>query len=335
MLDGGPRAVRERDELRCGGDADTAVFDPGDLLDACEDVDGFAPIALSAGVSRSCLVRSGGTAECWGAGMALGTSLVPFGFTSGTANTTVAIVESPAHQCRVVSGGGVQCSGRNGDGQLGWGGIAPRTGWQTVAGLQDAVAVATGGDHSCALRAGGTVVCWGRNASGQVGDGTTTRRPAPVAVTGLNDVTAIATGGAHTCALRATGEVFCWGDPGDGRLGFDTSRTAWTTPGKVRELRGAVAITAGLAHTCATLDDARVVCWGDNDAGQLGDGTTDDRTTPVTAVGAVTASAGAHHTCGFGAGRVPLCWGSNADGQLGDGTKTDRLAPTPVLVVRT
>jgi alpha-tubulin suppressor-like RCC1 family protein len=79
--------------------------------------------------------------------------------------------------------------------------------------------------------------------------------------------------------------------------------------------------------------DGTVKCWGYNGYGQLGDGTTTQRTTPVVAgVSSVTStSTGAQHTCAAIADGTVQCWGGNYSGQLGDGTLTQRLEPTPVL----
>ena len=149
-------------------------------------------------------------------------------------------------------------------------------------------------------------------------------------------VTAIATGGAHSCALAADGTVSCWGKDDAGQLGNGLVTTSATsTPVTVVGLSGVTAITAGTGHTCALTTDRTVHCWGDNSAGQLGDGTTTNSATPVSVVGlsGVTAiTAGFGHTCALTADQTVHCWGDNYDGQLGDGTKWTNSA-TPVTVV--
>ena len=89
----------------------------------------------------------------------------------------------------------------------------------------------------------------------------------------------------HTCAVRNDGTVRCWGNNGSGQLG-DTSFTDRPTPVAVGGLTTAVAVSAGsTCHTCALLADGTVRCWGDNDYGQLGDGTTTNGATPVPVAG--------------------------------------------------
>jgi alpha-tubulin suppressor-like RCC1 family protein len=95
----------------------------------------------------------------------------------------------------------------------------------------------------------------------------------------------------------------------------------------------AQAVSGGFAHTCAITASGRVKCWGANEHGQLGDGTTEDRPLPVDVVGlpgpATAIAAGYVHTCAVVAG-APWCWGDNTTGALGDGTTSQRSAPARV-----
>ena len=95
-------------------------------------------------------------------------------------------------------------------------------------------------------------------------------------------VVAITGGGIHFCALTDAGEVLCWGSNSDGQLGNGSNNAGIRPPARVLGLNGeAIAISAGEAHTCALLKSLQVKCWGWNEAGQLGDGTTANKTRPV------------------------------------------------------
>jgi alpha-tubulin suppressor-like RCC1 family protein len=186
-------------------------------------------------------------------------------------------------------------------------------------------------NHTCAIFAG-ALDCWGNNNMGQLGDGTTTRRIEPNPVPTMRaEVSLVAAGDNTTCAVKA-GAVYCWGKDSVGMLLPDDSTR--TSPIPVQGLdSGVSAITLGSYHACAIKQDT-LHCWGFNNKGQLGDNTTEARTTPAAVVVAMarpptSISAGESHTCAIADGAL-YCWGDNNQGQLGTGSTTQALTPTPV-----
>ncbi|MCP2504817.1 MAG: putative Ig domain-containing protein, partial [Candidatus Poseidoniaceae archaeon] len=136
----------------------------------------------------------------------------------------------------------------------------------------------------------------------------------------------IAAGEDHTCAIQGDdGTVRCWGKGGYGRLGIGSTSDK-TTPKLTNSLgsgRTAIDITAGQQHTCAVLDDGSIVCWGRNNYGQLGDNTTDMRSSPTQTVPlprpAVAVEAGQEFTCALMDNGSVMCWGRGTSGRLGIG----------------
>jgi alpha-tubulin suppressor-like RCC1 family protein len=158
-----------------------------------------------------------------------------------------------------------------------------------------------------------------------------------VNVAGLTSrITAIAAGGVYTCALTSVGGVKCWGDNYDGELGDGTKLMEHSVPVDVIGLtRGIVAISAGLNHTCSLTLGGGVKCWGLNVFGELGDGTTSLRLTPVDVIGLVNGvvaiTAGDFHTCALMSAGGVKCWGSNYLGLLGNGTTTSSAVPVGAM----
>ena len=208
--------------------------------------------------------------------------------------------------------------------------------------------ISSGNTHTCALtKSGGRVKCWGVGSSGQLGSNGTSNQTKPINVhksssdsTSLIGVTSLSSGGSHTCALTDRGGVKCWGYNGNGELGNKSTSNqkapvdVHTSSSDSTSLSGVASISAGDAHTCALTSGGGVKCWGSGNSGQLGNGSTNNATTPVAVTGLTTGvtaiSAGGSHTCALTTSGGVKCWGSNSNGQLGNSTTTNSTTPVDV-----
>jgi len=309
---------------------------------------------VTAGWNHTCAVTGNGEVKCWG-----------WNYYGQLGDETKAAQSRPvsvrrlmedavevapgwAHTCAVTAAGGVRCWGRNESGQLGDGTNLDSSVPLSIVGLRSSPAaagappkiisrpLALGWNHACALTAGGGVKCWGDNTSGQLGDGTTVRSLFSVDVIGLESgVAAVAAGIGHTCALTGNGGVKCWGENGSGEVGDGTTTDRWKPVDVTGLGSGVLAVSAGGGFTCALVITGTVKCWGYNKMGQLGDGTTEGRPTPVdvSALGGgnLDISTGAGHACAITDGGGVKCWGWNDTGQLGDGKIVNRGKPEYVV----
>lgn len=332
---------------------------------------------VSSGSSgTACALLSGGSVDCWGRAsegeLGDGTNTGPEGCTgtevcsttpvpvTGITDATQIAVGSQ-HACALLTGGSIDCWGLSewlGDGNVGSESCPTpdseecSTIPKPVSAITNATQISTDGDQTCALLSNGHIDCWGYNVDGEVGDGTILTAEVPVAVSGIADATQVSAGGSHTCALLSGGVVDCWGDNAYGELGIGTNTGPETcnsgvepctkTPLPVVGLSHVTQITAGGEHTCALLAGGGIDCWGQNEYGQLGDGTTTGpescytlfcSTTPV-AVSGITdprqITAGDDQTCAVLSDGGVDCWGYNGDGELGDGATTNSDVPVSV-----
>jgi alpha-tubulin suppressor-like RCC1 family protein len=299
-------------------------------------------IQLAAGEGHTCALIRGGEVACWGRNdhgqLGDGTKENRSQPVSVVALDSVkAIVVGWGHSCALKNDGAVFCWGYNQNGELGDGSTADSGLPVYVRGLNEKVIdIAAGDDHTCTVLASGGVSCWGFNKVGQLGTGSLDNQPFPSKVDDLGgEVASVSAGWGHTCALMKTGAVKCWGDNELGQLGANSMADLSTEPVEVSGLSGGVnGIAARGGHTCALTSQSQVVCWGDNAYGELGDGTTEMRRTPVSVTNLPadlrSVHAGWNHTCAISDSAGLYCWGRNSYGQLGDGSTISQHKPVPV-----
>jgi alpha-tubulin suppressor-like RCC1 family protein len=180
-----------------------------------------------------------------------------------------------------------------------------------------------------------TAWAWGYNASGRLGDGTTTNRSSPVSVVGgITDWCQVSAGSFHSLALRTSGTAWAWGCNSAGRLGDGTTTSRSSPVSVVGGFTDWRQVSAGNYHSLALKTDGTAWAWGCNSSGQLGDCTTNNRSSPVSVVGEFTdwcqVSAGSFHSLALRTSGTAWAWGSNT-GRLGDGTTTNQSSPVSVV----
>jgi alpha-tubulin suppressor-like RCC1 family protein/protocatechuate 3,4-dioxygenase beta subunit len=266
----------------------------------------------------------------------------------------VGIAGGGEHSLALDTGGQVWAFGDNLCGQLGSGSLggsshepSPVVDPTAASGrLTGVEAIEAGRAHNLALKDDGTLWAWGSNSSGQLGNGTASGwcpdsqfyhprdevgQPVPTRVSIPTDVVAAAAGNDHSLALDAHGTVWAWGANGRGQLGLSEVQEGWllsvNTPAPVKTLpedAEVVDVAAGNQYSLALTADGRVLAWGDNQLGQLGDGTEGGRRAQPRAVTgplgdqnadpkAVVVEAGRHHNLAATADGAVYGWGGNGN----------------------
>jgi alpha-tubulin suppressor-like RCC1 family protein len=336
-------------------------------------VDVSGATQLAGGFETACAVVAGGAVRCWGQNATVPTGLEPAAevavgdqFACARLRTgvvtcwgiyrigrppaadpgvpdAVSIAAGPYDACAIRRGGSVWC----------WNGEEPHAG--SVEGVTNAERIAVGDGIACAVDVAHRLWCWG-------GEPFT---PRPSLVAGVRRVRSVAIGTGMPCALLESGAIQCVtkgeagasaGLPAPTPVRLDATDVAEVVEGaRWRCLRfedgrarctdprsGAMAVAfdggvtnlaVGRDHGCAVRAGG-VECWGDNSAGQLGDGTTVDREWPVAVAGlrdVAQVAVGFRHSCARTVKGALFCWGDDAFGQLGDGASLTRTAPAHLL----
>ncbi len=206
--------------------------------------------------------------------------------------------------------------------------------------------VACGEHHTLLLTEDGDCYAFGSNREGQLGNptaGAESNKPVLAAGpgAGTDAITVIAAGARHSVALTASGSILSWGCSLRGECGTGSIVPSLPTPTAVSALGPLkfVAIAAGMNHTMCLSDTGDVYCWGSNDQGQLGDGTTTSSLTPklIESLGAgddpvVKIAAGGRHSVALTGSGKAFSWGFGKFGQLGNGVFESVNSSTEMVI---
>lgn len=185
--------------------------------------------------------------------------------------------------------------------------------------------------HTAVIQPDGTLWTWGSNSRGQLGDGTKIDQYSPIQVGFDNDWMQVVSGAAHTLALKTDGSLWGWGYNASGQLGLGVATTDQLSPIQSNSGNSWSKIESGYYHAFGFKSDGSLWAWGKNDHGELGDGSTISRNSPVL-IGNDWAkvSAGWQFSVAVKKDGTLWAWGSNDTNQLGDGTTIDRIVPIQI-----
>ena len=351
-------AILDDGSLFCWGRNAAGTIGDGSTLDRTTPTRTLIPIprtvsSVSVGHFHTCGVMDDHSLYCWGSGSSAQYGALGLGTNASHLTPQLVGDDSPAGRGVVMasSGGGGTCAVMDDGGLLCWGHVPvgsssasdgqikkyplPR---EISLGSSGAVSVSLGGLHGyptiCAIDSLGSLYCWGEGGYSILGQGDFSDRGAPTEVSfGSNrTVVSVSVGMWHACAILDDGSLWCWGDNAYGQMG--TGSFAWAmTPTEVGLPANttAIAVSAGTEHTCAIVGGSptdgesytgMVYCWGSNNYGQLGDGTTDTRLSPTPVDlgpnnSAVEISVSDGFSCALLDDGGVSCWGNGGYGQLG------------------
>lgn len=322
---------------------------------------------LAPGSFHTCALAEDGWVYCWGGnwGGQLGNgtqsdSLLPVAISRGdipTGATILKVSSGEEFSCAIASDNKAYCWGWGDSGQIGNGDtVNVSVPTAVVQGDMPAGAtikdISTGMVTACAVASDNKAYCWGWGGFGVLGNGATADSSTPVAVAQGSipaGITAkqVSVGIQHGCLIGSDNKAYCWGAGVRGELGNGVSGAGTSSNVPVAVLQGDVPagdtlkqISVDGAQTCALSSSNKGYCWGQNDYGQVGDGTTIDKSVPTAVLqGAIPVgetiryiSSGDGRSCAVTSSDGIYCWGLNGFGALGDGTTDDSSSPVAVLL---
>ena len=219
---------------------------------------------------------------------------------------------------------------------------------QTIAGGTDwkTMVVGTYFEHCAAIKNDGTLWLWGHNEYGEIGDETTVDKSSPVqTICGGTDWKQVASGGSHTAAIKNDGTLWMWGYNGGGEVdkyGQLGDNTIIDKSSPVQTVCGGTdwkSVSCGAKFTAAIKNNGTLWTWGQNADGQLGDETSNNKSSPVQTIAGGTdwkqISCGDNHMIAIKNNGTCWTWGWNAYGQLGDETTGNKSSPVQTVTYGT
>ena len=246
------------------------------------------------------------------------------------------IAAGDSHSAAVTKDGDLYMWGANGSGQLGIQSNAASNIPVKVNNSSSTLPeksvkyVALGSYHSAAITKDGSLYMWGYNNYGQLGNGSTTYSYTPVKI--MENVATVSLGAWHSAAITKDGSLYMWGYNNYGQLGNESSGNYEKSVSPIKIMENVAAVSLGCWHSAAITKDGSLYMWGDNNYGQLGNGTTNNLTRPQRiAVNVQSVELGNYHTTAVSKDGGLYTWGYNKYGELGNGTTNNSYTPVKIM----
>jgi alpha-tubulin suppressor-like RCC1 family protein len=303
---------------------------------------------IASGNDVSLGIKAEGSLWSWGRGNRgqLGNNRVTDQYVSpnqiGTAKDWAQIFAFSESGCFAIkSSGTLWAWGGNLGGELGLNDVGiSRSSPVQVGALTNWKYIAGGAAHALAVKTDGTLWSWGGGSLGRLGGNNVIARSSPVQVGALTNWAQASGGGAFSVAVKTDGTLWSWGfnQTFVGNLGLNDSGIDRSSPVQIGALTNWKQVSAGNDFCVAVKTDGTLWSWGQNQSGQLGDGTGANKSSPVQ-IGALTdwsvVIAGADQAVGVRTNGTLWAWGNNTYGQIGDGTNTNKSSPVQIGALTT
>jgi alpha-tubulin suppressor-like RCC1 family protein len=254
----------------------------------------------------------------------------------GTATNWVFVSAGTEHSLAINRLGELYAWGNNANGLLGNGTKTPQVAPipEKIGSATNWVSVSAGSTHSLAINSNGQLWTWGKNDSGQLANNTLVDKLIPIQIGTVTNWVSVSAGSSHSTAINSDGELWTWGYNGHGQLGNATKldsqipiKIPSTTPGATW-----ISVSCGTGYSMAITSVGELWIWGENDKGQLGDGTIEDNPNPKKISGNwVLADGATNHSMAINSDGELWTWGGGSAGQLGNASTTDQ--PFPIKII--
>ena len=327
------------------------------------------PKEMAFGETHTCFAFSNGSAKCMGLNsngqLGLGNTTSFNGTTPSAMGNNLASINFDGLKIKNISAGGnstcailsnsqLSCWGANSLGQLGLGDIVQRMSPTLVdLGPSLATQVAISETHTCIVDHKGDLKCFGNNQYNQLGLEHTNSIGVAPSQMGFNlgavnlgtgkKVIKVGVGNGFSCVLLSDRTVKCWGKNEYGQLGLDHTLITGVEDSQTINfgtLEGVLDLSVGHNHSCVLLVSGKTKCWGRNEFGQLGVGTTTNHGTSAGSMAAlleinfgsnkkaIQIAAGYSTTCAVLEDGSSRCWGFNINGVAGQGNQDLMYSPS-------